>query len=81
MLDQVTAIRLLRAPMAMPRAPFAVHHHVSTFGNHEGLHAARLDSLAAVQTPWAFFWDDTDRLPEDVGDVLTECMAARAAVA
>lgn len=39
------------------------------------LHAARLDALAKVRTPYCFFLDDDDSLPDDYLSVLGECVA------
>lgn len=39
------------------------------------LHAARLDALAKVRTPYCFFLDDDDALPDDYLSVLDECAA------
>ena len=40
-----------------------------------GLHAARLDALERVTTPYCFYLDDDDALPEDYLSVLQECVA------
>ena len=41
----------------------------------EELHNARLNALAKVRTPYCFFLDDDDELPDDYLSVLDECAA------
>lgn len=55
--------------------------HVSRFGGVEGLLNARLAAIEKVQTPWFFFLDDDDDLPEGIEGVLDECARADQALA
>jgi hypothetical protein len=44
------------------------------------LQSSRFNAIAKVQTPYFFFLDDDDDLPNDYLDVLAECIAAKSAI-
>lgn len=52
----------------------ALHEHVSQFSRVEALLEARFDAVMSVRTPWCFYLDDDDKLPDDVSDVLAQCL-------
>lgn len=74
--SQVTAIMLSRHPREAQPYSFPVLNSVGDRSTPEQLHAARLDAIARVTTPWCFFLDDDDALPTDHADVLQACIAA-----
>jgi hypothetical protein len=77
----VTAVVLSPDPVAM-QVPegVAVLNHCERFDSTAGIGAARRRALARVRTPWVFFLDSDDELPDDAGDVLAECVGAGAAL-
>lgn len=72
-----TAIVLSREPYQEVIPGVAVVNPVQTFRNPDDHVAAFLGSLARVSTPWCFFLDDDDELPEDYISVLNECADAK----
>ncbi|AVS68135.1 hypothetical protein C8245_22930 [Paracidovorax avenae] len=71
----ITAIVLSASPVCIELPGLEVLGRVQTLRNPADLHAARLDALSAVLTPWCFFLDDDDELPADYLDVLQACVA------
>lgn len=68
-----TAVILSAKPVALRIAGVAVLPHIRVLRSPEELHSARLDALARVVTPYCFFLDDDDALPDDHLSVLQEC--------
>lgn len=68
----ITAVTLSRTGRVR-YAPQHMQHtiHVRTIDTVEDLHTQRLAALHSVKTPWCFFLDDDDELPENVGGLLT----------
>ena len=77
----VTAVILSARPVDVQIPGVTVLPWVSQFQDAAGLYAARLAATRAVQTEWFFHLDDDDALPGDFGDVLGECLRARAPLA
>lgn len=77
----VTAVVLSREPASWP-APegFQILNHCETFTTTQGIHEARRRALSRVTTPWCFFLDSDDALPDDISDVLEECKSTGAAL-
>lgn len=71
-----TAIVLSARPVTLEIPGVTVLGRVQTVTTAAQMNAARLDALAAVQTPYCFFLDDDDALPADYLDVLQACAAA-----
>lgn len=69
-----TAIVLSARPVTLQLHGVQVLARVQRLANPEQLHGARLDALAHVRTPYCFFLDDDDGLPEDYLDVLQTCV-------
>lgn len=74
--DMFTAIVFSRQPIALSIPGVTVLNSVQTVTGPEGMLAARLDVLSGVKTPWCFYLDDDDELPDDYLSVLNECAAA-----
>lgn len=70
-----TAIVLSAQPVRIELPGVQVLARVQVLKTPADLHAARLDALGAVSTPWCFFLDDDDELPLDYLDVLEECVS------
>lgn len=71
-----TAIMFSRAPVHREITGVIVLNPVQTVNGPQEMHAARLGSLQRVKTPWCFFLDDDDDLPEDYMEVLGACAGA-----
>ena len=67
---EFTAIVLSAAPVTLQLGGVQVLPWVSRLKDDAALHAARLSALSKVSTPWCFFLDDDDELPENYPDVL-----------
>lgn len=52
----------------------------SVFDGVEGSVTARLKALEQVRTPWFFYFDDDDELPDDYPAILARCMDTPAAL-
>lgn len=72
-MERYTAIVLSARPVALELPGVTVLGHVRALASPAELHGARLDALARVTTPYCFFLDDDDELPDDYLDVLGEC--------
>lgn len=53
-----------------------VHLHQSRIVDSKDLQAARFDAVAGVETPYFFFLDDDDDLPENYSEVISKCLVA-----
>ena len=78
-MSAITAIILSAKPVALEIPGVTVLPSVQVLASVEALHSARLDALARVATPYCFFLDDDDALPEDYQGVLKACMGQMAA--
>ena len=81
MLAPYTAIVLSKNPVTLTLPGIVVLGSTQTIKSAGDLHAARLDALDQVRTPFCFYLDDDDALPADYLDVLAECVAAGADLA
>lgn len=72
-MERYTAIVLSAKPVTLEIPGVVVHGFTQVLASASDLHAARLDALAAVQTPLCFFLDDDDALPGDYLSVLDAC--------
>lgn len=70
-----TAIVLSAMPVSLQLPGITVLPRVQVLRDPAALHSARLDALAHVTTPYCFFLDDDDALPDDYLSVLGECVA------
>ena len=77
----VTAVILSALPIKRQVDGCDTLVHSSRFNDAAGLLEARFAAMARVQTPWFFFLDDDDELPEGYADVLDQCMSAGAPLA
>lgn len=68
-----TAIVLSAKPVTLELPGVQVLGCTQVLRSPAELHAARLDALAKVRTPYCFFLDDDDELPEDYLSVLDDC--------
>lgn len=68
-----TAIVLSAKPVTLEIPGVVVLGCTQVLRSPAELHAARLEALARVSTPYCFFLDDDDGLPEDYLSVLEEC--------
>lgn len=71
-----TAIVFSRQPVILNIHGVTVLNSIQTISGPEDMLAARLDVLERVVTPWCFYLDDDDELPDDYPSVLDECVAA-----
>lgn len=76
-----TAIILSRDPVDVVIPGVQVLARVQTVTNVAQMNAARLDAIEHVTTPYCFYLDDDDELPDDYSSVLEECRAAGVAMA
>lgn len=70
-----TAIVLSAKPVTLVLPGVQVLGCTQVLRSAADLHSARLDALAKVQTPYCFYLDDDDELPDDYLSVLAECEA------
>lgn len=70
-----TAVILSARPVTKVIPGVEVLACVQTITTAEQLHTVRLNALASVKTPYFFYLDDDDDLPEDYLDVLADCIA------
>ncbi|MEG2040864.1 MAG: hypothetical protein RR068_07135, partial [Hafnia sp.] len=68
-----TAIVLSAKPVTLALPGVQVLGCTQVLRSPAELHAARLDALAKVQTPYCFYLDDDDALPDDYLSVLQAC--------
>jgi len=78
-----TAVVLSAKPVEINLPGVVVLGRVQRFGKNPvvDLHDARLCALSHVTTPYFFYLDDDDALPDDYLDVLNECADTGAALA
>ena len=77
----ISAVVLSPRPVSLEISGLRVVPHVSTFRDATGLYAARRAAIAKVQTPYFFFMDDDDALPDNHLAVLQQCVDRDVAVA
>ena len=82
-MSRFTAVVLSKNPVTSELPGVTVLGRVQKFGKEPivELHGARLSALAHVTTPYFFYLDDDDSLPDDYLDVLEECASADVALA
>lgn len=77
----VSAVVLSARPVTAEVPGVVVLPYVSIFHDAAGLLEARMAAIRKVRTPYFFFLDDDDALPDDFDRVLALCLGAGAAVA
>lgn len=78
--DDITAVVLSARDYRPDIHGVQVLAHRSVFKDVAGSLVARLAALDRVRTPWYFFLDDDDELPDDYPQILERCMATDAAL-
>lgn len=76
-----TAVINSKTPSPQRYDGLEVVNHVQTVNSAAEMYDARLAALARVQTPFAFYMDDGDELPDDYLDMLDACADADCALA
>lgn len=79
--DLVTAITLSGKPVSRALPDLATLVCVQSIENCAQYNEAFYGAIAKVKTPFFFFLDDDDTLPDDYLSVLNDCLNAHAAVA
>jgi hypothetical protein len=80
-MSQFTAIVLSAEPVSLVVPGVTVLGLTQLISNPTQFNDVRLNSLSQVTTPFCFFLDDDDELPEDYLDVLNECASHDVAIA
>ncbi|WP_440111789.1 hypothetical protein [Acidovorax sp. BL-A-41-H1] len=75
-MERFTAIVLSAQPVTLELPGVVVLARVGVLNGPADLHRERLAAIDAVQTPYCFFLDDDDLLPDDYLEVLAECERA-----
>jgi hypothetical protein len=78
---EITAITLSAKPAACAYADISYLNQVQTIQNCTDYNHAFYSAIEKVQTPFFFFLDDDDELPEDYLSVLADCIRVDCAVA
>lgn len=76
MTGDVTAIVLSAGPYKREFDGVVVQVHRSVISDSADLQRARFDAIKYVKTPWLFFLDDDDDLPQNHPAVIGNCMHA-----
>lgn len=82
LLKKITAVVLSPTPYVSSYDEVTVLNHICPipFQSHYDINTARRKALAKVTTPYCFFLDSDDQLPEDYVDVLQDCVKLNKAV-
>lgn len=70
---EVTAVTVAREFVSTPLLVERVQVNGREFRSAADVQRAWFDAVALVDTPWFFFVDDTDELPDDLEDLLAAC--------
>lgn len=77
----VTAIILSKTPVDVTLTGIDTVNYVSQIDDHIAMNKARRAALRRVKTPYCFYLDSDDTLPDDYESVIDDCLRARVAVA
>lgn len=78
---EISAVTLTAKPWPRPILGIRQQYQVGMISSPAQLLEARLRAISRVTTPWFFFLDDTDDLPDNYMQVLQACMDAGTPVA
>lgn len=80
-MTDVSAVVLSKRPYRREFEGLEIVQKLSLIRNSEELLKRRFEAIEKVKTPWFFYLDDDDDLPEDYLDVIGECKAIGADLA